>query len=152
MSDADTLFQEVIQYDSDICNNCFRRTGHTVDQRYFVTTYDGDVWMKYVDRGERSWTHRGNTEHQAGDELVDGTHRGCVCGMNGESLRPAPKDRADRLIERVADRLDEKDVDYDRDAFVAHARDKMRTPKWQGKQDGAIATALEESRQTAHQD
>lgn len=139
----DELFKNLIQRDPDICNNCFRLVAVTEERNYYVTTFNGDLWLKEVDRPDRRWVHEGNTDHQAGDTLTDGTVRCCECGVPSDTIRPVSKDHAMEHVERICDRLEEKDIEFDREQLVDIADGLLSKPEWQGRQDDAFAKAVE---------
>lgn len=137
------LFVELIQRNSDICNNCFRRVADTVEQNYAVDTDNGDLYARHVDLPDRRWTRPGATQHQAGDTLTDGTVRACKCGIRSDTIRPVNHEKAMTYIERIADRLEEQDVFVNRDALFGAVEKLLKRPEMQGKQDTVFKKCVE---------
>jgi hypothetical protein len=135
-------FQQLIQRDSDICNNCFRLTHVTVERNVAVDTFDGELWFREVDLPARSWPRYDQTQYIAGVLASDGTHRGCLCGCDA-TIRPVSKGTAMGHVERIIERLQEKGVDVDPDVLRIEAWHRLGRPAWQGKQDELFGTAVE---------
>lgn len=137
----------MVQRDPDICNNCFRLTAVTEQRGAVRDTFreDGEthVWWREVELPNRRWDRNDTTSYQQDDRLTQGTIRSCVCGLRGYPLRPVDRETAMSYVERIADRLDEKDITFSPDRLRIEAWSRLTEPEWQGKQDSAIGAALE---------
>lgn len=139
-------FKDLIQRDPDICNNCFRRTHDTYERNFVVDTYreDGEtkLWAREVDLTPRSWPRPDEVGYVHGELPSEGTYLTCKCGSN-IAIRPVSFETAFEHVTRLRDRLEEKEVDFDEDVMFTRARELLREPKWQGKQDDVFGKIIE---------
>lgn len=133
-------FKELIQRDSDICNNCFRRTHDTFERNYAVDTCrnggETKLWARHIEAPDRSWRREHKTDYIPAEPASHGTYVACECGT--DSMRPVSMTRAMDFVDRIAERLDEKGVGFDREVLVSETRYLMQQPENQGKQDESV--------------
>lgn len=145
----ESKFKQLIQRDSDICNNCFRLTHLTEERNVAVDTYreDGEThyWFREVDLPDRSWPLEHNTQFMLSDRMTGGTYKGCICGSPHTTIRPVTKETAMGHVERLLDRLEEKGFDVDRDEMRQYAWRLLRNPDRQGKQDSVFNDIVDET-------
>lgn len=143
----DETFQDLIQRDSDICNNCFRRTHDTFERNYVVDTFregnETKLWAREVELPDRSWVCPDEITFVPGDEASDGTYVSCKCGIRGDPIRPVKLGHAMEHVKRIAERLDEKGVNFDHDVLLDTVRYKLSEPDNQGTQDTVFAESVE---------
>lgn len=143
----ETEFKQLIQRDPDICNNCFRLTHVSEERNYGVDTYrDGNeskIWLKEVDLPNRKWPKHENTEFTLADDMTGGSYRGCECGAHHTTVRPVSKPVAMDHLERLLDRLEDKDFVVDRNLARHIAWQYFSDPDRQGKQDETFADIVE---------
>jgi len=164
-------FQEVVQSDPDICNNCFRRTHDRYERNYKLVPIQVGFseWDVEPDEGQgvEITLPDGNTEVIGGldDDVFSQHHnlkdvtgqtpsagmiRTCACGFRwgpeediGEwKDRPLPKKRFFEHAERLKERLDEAGVDFDEESFDQFLDDKKSDPDEQFADDRIYADAL----------
>lgn len=136
-----------IQRDPDICNNCFRLTHVTYERNYAVDSYceDGEskVWFREVDLPPRSWPRPDETAYMPGENSADGTYLTCQCGSKHDSIRPVSKETAMVYVERILERLEEKNIDVDKTGARMIAHRLLSDPAWQGRQDDVFGRVVE---------
>lgn len=140
-------FKELIQRDSDICNNCFRKTHQTVERNYAKRTFindDGksDIWWEEVDLPSMRFTRTDEVTHMYSDRDDGQTVRSCKCGMRNIPLRPVSLDNAMSYAKRVSERLTEKCIDFDRDVLLDCVREDMQKPENQCRLDTVLGDAV----------
>lgn len=141
-----TIFDD-IQKDSDICNNCFRRTHSTFERNFAVDTFvpegsnEAELWAREVELPDRSFPHPDETTYVPGVSAAEGTHVYCTCGCY-DPVRPVSKRRAMEHAKRLCDRLDEYGVDFDPDVLLDEVRARMSEPENQGKFDTSLKEAV----------
>lgn len=145
-------FQDIVQYDRDICTNCFTRTHETEERNYAVDTYLDDdhsvqLWAREVDLPSRSRPILENTEYMAADKPTAGTFNACTCGCPRGTQRPVTQDTMMTYAKKIISRLEEKGKDVDVDVFLDTVRADTQEPRMQGQQDLTFALALWEARQ-----
>jgi len=132
-------FVEYIQQDSDICNNCFRRTHVTYERNFAVDTVDGELWARKIEVSDRSWRLPDETTKAPLGSVTDGESVTCKCGAGQvTTLRPVDTQTAIEYAKRIAKRLDEKGVNHDTDVLLDTVRQKMGESDKQGKQDSEV--------------
>lgn len=135
----------LIQRDSDVCNNCFRRTHDTVERNYAVDTFrdgrESKLWAREVDLPDQRWPRPDELEPMLKDKK-QGTYLACKCGVPHDTVRPVSKERAMEMIERLADRAVEKGTELDKNRLRQMTWRLLSRPEWQGKQDDAFRKAL----------
>lgn len=138
-------FKELVQRDPDICNNCFRQTHQTFERNLAKRTYrdgnDTKIWWKQVDLPPETYTLFDETEYMAAEEASHGTFAVCKCGVPHTKIRPVSREKALRYAHRIADRLEEKEVDVNRSKLVEHVERELTRPEMQGKQDEVFGAA-----------
>ncbi len=149
MTQVSDVFKDLVQRDSDICNNCFRRTHDTYERNYAIDTFrDGNetkLWAREVDLPDRSWPRIDQVTYVPGDDASEGTHLICRCGVSGDPIRPVSTDVAMKYAKRIVDRLAEKNVDFDSDTLLDTVRHKLKQPEYQGRQDEVFSDAVVQS-------
>lgn len=138
------LFKEV-QEDSDICNNCFRRTHVTYERNFSVTTFNGELWAKEIEAPDRSYKLPDQTTYVPGVNASEGTHVYCTCGCY-EAIRPVTTQRAMEHAKRLYDRLEEMGADVGRDVLLDEVRHRVTQPENQCQLDSVLSEAVQCSR------
>lgn len=124
-----SVFQERIQEDPDICNNCFRRTHDRFVNNYSVDTYEGELWIKKIEGVSDSlYRHDDDTDRIPADKMTAGQKTVCVCGFRPFSQdhesdsdwkdRPLSKERCLAHAHRLHARLSEAGIEIDKDCFL----------------------------------
>lgn len=134
---------KLIQEDPDVCNNCFRRTHERYERNYALDVHKGESWARPVELPDRLYP-----QHITGvpnDPASHGMSIVCECGCS-EAIRPVSKDRALRHVGRIAERLEEMGVDFDRDDLFDEARRLLEQPENQCKQDSIFDRAVKHSK------
>lgn len=141
-----TLFDDV-QQDSDVCNNCFRRTHSTYERNFVVDTFrppgsnTSELWAREVDLPDRAWTEPGKTDYVPQDPASRGTSVTCICGT-GDAMRPVSKDDAMEHAKRLYERLREYGADVDRGVLLDEVRARMSEPENQCRFDSELKEAV----------
>lgn len=142
------LFKDFIQRDSDICNNCFRRTHETYERNYAKRTYrrggETHIWWDQVELPPESYTRFEEVDFIPADLASHGTHVTCICGIP-DTERPVKRETALDYASRIAERFEEKRFDVDEDALVDHVKEELQRPEMQGRQDDVFAAATEQA-------
>jgi len=148
MSSRTEAFKELVQRDKDVCNNCFRRTHDTIERNYAKRAFknsDGepDVWWEEVDLPSMRFVRSTRVEHMYPDSDDGATIQSCKCGQRGIPLRPVELEVAMTYAKRVATRLDEKNIDFDRDTLLDRVRMDMQRPENQSRLDSVLGHAVQ---------
>lgn len=133
-----SVFTKKVESNPDICTNCYRRLSYKL--------YPHDELPDCV-TAKKEYTE--NTDFAYFDDDVDSgrpsVHRAyCECGFvdNGK-IRPLDKNQLMKIAQRVVKRLDEQDIDIDKDAFFDVVREEKSNPKSQFNEEAILESAVE---------
>lgn len=154
-----SVFQAEIQgpENSDICDNCFRRT-HVVVENWEPIKFDARTKEWKIHRPSKKvrkllqpkrFPVDGNIIQAFDPWKSCGTYPGtfstCECGVisKGAKLRPLDKRQMIQHGERVCERLEESDYDIDRDSFFDTLRMLKEDPDEQFADEDIFIQATE---------
>lgn len=151
--DDETVFRREIEGSTLICNRCYRRTHlETVYSELYRELFPVsrvDRWRSVESEGvypprERSPYSDAPASHRASN----GRATACRCGaLDRDHSRdgPLPTERALELASRVSDRLQELDVDHDREQLLEDVERRKRDSEQTGRDEEILDQAVEQS-------
>lgn len=141
-------FQDRIQGDPDICNNCFRKLFERSEKNYTIRQKGGDLYVTEIRKSIKPLI----TDQRYGQDVVEAPAetmtRGqtvvCECGAYHywQTVRPVSLDDAIDMTKRLAERMCEKGISFDEDVLFDYIRREMSKPENQGTQDDVFRYAV----------
>ena len=142
---TDTVFTDAIQGDPDICNHCFRRVKTRFPLKYI--NHKGRVQRirKSVLRIASDHIEYDRSVIWAPGDGISGIVPYCACGFERPgfvTLRPLSKSQFLEYGEHLAERLREKNVDFDESTYFDYLESSKSDPSKQFADDRLYDEAI----------
>jgi len=141
-----SLFDDIVLDDPGVCNNCYRRTHDVIDHWYpdrYVDTAREDMFIN-----PRRYRRYESTDvvYLDGDS-DDGPKTACKCGvLDGQSFeRPLSMSKLIDYAHNIVDRLDDADLEFDRDRFYDEIRAQKSDPTVNRRDETIFRRAIDRS-------
>lgn len=129
--DTDTAYEDLIQKDQTVCDNCFQKCYEAVSHEWWRGTFgwsDFNHWIPYPTKV---------TEIPA-PTAAQGTRLTCAnCGHRNTQIRPVPKRHLNEYLDNLIETLRLKGIDVSPTSLRETAWDR-NVPENQGKQDQEV--------------
>jgi len=140
--DEDSIFNEYVEQDSDVCKSCYRKLRDFHDPPEFLPSsalpqveYREDARFGYFD-----------------DEINTGRPSRkkayCTCGAadwNDIKIRPMDSEKMNEASERIIQTLREKFFEVDEDVFFSVVEEKQDKPEYQFREEKVFEEATEQA-------
>lgn len=126
--DTDTAYEDLIQRDPTVCDNCFQKCYVQVSHEWWRGTFgwsDYNHWIPYPSK----------VDQVPADQSSQGIRLTCSnCGHRKTQIRPIAKTKMPTYIENLAETLTRKGIDHDAEVLAAEVMTR-NVAENQGRQD-----------------
>lgn len=141
--DDESFFDKQFEHDREICSNCYRRVRTVVSVEDYAPEFLNDSLR---DTLADDIEHAPHTEldYPPPDRNAHSFRRVCECGCvdTGAKIRPLSKEKVMTYVGHIADRLDEKDFEFDEDVLYDTARAMKENPEYQFDEERIFEAAI----------
>lgn len=115
-----STFSQKIEYNSEICENCYRRVKTYIEPHSSLP----DVVTEEVEYSNSAYFEYFDDREQSGRSSVKRSY--CKCGnVDDAKIRPLDAQGMMELACRVRNRLEEQGIEVDEDQFFKHVKDEI---------------------------
>ena len=126
--DTDTAYEDLIQRDPTVCDNCFQKCFTEVTREWYSGTFGWSDYNRWV-------PHPDCVSSIPADNAAQGVRLTCAnCGHRTTQIRPVSKARIDDCIQNLSKTLALKGIKHSATVLEAEVHDR-NTPENQGRQD-----------------
>ena len=135
--DEDSTFVRRIEMNNNICNSCYRRV-----REDFETVHDiaGSI-LEYEEHADFAYF---DDFRESGRPSTQESY--CSCGSvdwQDARIRPIKDKELFDISERLSERLDEQDVEHDKNILVSYIKNNYREPEYQDREELLFEDAVE---------
>lgn len=149
-TNPDSIFGEVIEGASGVCQNCYRRT-HDVETDWWPQNRPWEPIVLDSLKDERWFSEKEYTQRTP-NVFRPAAHfpamkRACKCGMidTYSRERPLKKQNTIDYTHHIAERLEEKDIPFNKDILFDKVREMKENPDEQYSDERIFEEAVEEA-------
>lgn len=136
----DSIFCKKVEYNPDICTNCYRRLSYKSSPHESYPKCVTDH-KEYTDNVDFAYF---DDEDKTGRPSVHRSY--CECGfVDSGKIRPLDTEELIQVSVRVLDRFNEEEVEIDEDIFFSQVREEKSNPDNQFNEEVILEKAAEES-------